>query len=141
LGIPSFRSPIIQDWVSGCFFVQAISIDSCVSFPEWIKEEQRKSQAFNNIIGDFMKSVLIDFSATWCGPCRMQKPILEELEKKYKDKVEFKVVDVDENQQLASKYGIHAVPTLIILKDEVEVKRFMGVTQGSVLASELEKIL
>jgi thioredoxin 1 len=71
----------------------------------------------------------------------MQKPIIEELEKKYKDKVEFRVIDVDENQQLASKYGIHAVPTLIIQKDEVEVKRFMGVTQGNVLALELDKIL
>ena len=71
----------------------------------------------------------------------MQKPILEELEKKYKDKVEFKVIDVDENQQLASKYSIHAVQTLIIEKDGVEVKRFMVVTQGSVLSSELDKIL
>lgn len=71
----------------------------------------------------------------------MQKPILEELEKKYGDKVEFKVVDVDENQELASKYGIHAVPTLIIQKDGTEVKRFMGVTQGSVLAAELDKLL
>ncbi len=83
-----------------------------------------------------MTTILMDFTATWCGPCRMQKPILEELEKKYKDKVEFKVVDVDENQKLASEYGIHAVPTLIILKDGAEVKRFMGVTQGSVLALE-----
>lgn len=95
----------------------------------------------SSIAGDFMKPMLLDFSATWCGPCRMQKPILEELEKKYGDKVEFKVVDVDENQELASKYGIHAVPTLIIQKDGAEVKRFMGVTQGSVLASELDKLL
>jgi len=88
-----------------------------------------------------MKPVVLDFSATWCGPCRMQKPILEELEKQYADKVEFKVIDVDENQELATKYGIHAVPTLIIEKDGVEVKRYMGVTQGSVLAAEIDKVL
>ncbi|MFY1113026.1 MAG: thioredoxin [Methanosarcinaceae archaeon] len=88
-----------------------------------------------------MKPVILDFSATWCGPCRMQKPILEELEKQYADKVEFKVIDVDENQELATKYGIHAVPTLIIEKDGVEIKRYMGVTQGSVLAAEIDKVL
>ncbi|AKB25822.1 Thioredoxin [Methanosarcina sp. MTP4] len=71
----------------------------------------------------------------------MQKPILEELEKQYADKVEFKVIDVDENQELATKYGIHAVPTLIIEKDGVEIKRYMGVTQGSVLAAEIDKVL
>ncbi|MDD3042677.1 MAG: thioredoxin [Methanosarcinaceae archaeon] len=91
--------------------------------------------------GDFMKPVLMDFSATWCGPCRMQKPILEELEKEYADRVEFRIIDVDENQELASKYGIHAVPTLIIEKDGTEIKRYMGVTQKSVLADELNNIL
>ena len=87
------------------------------------------------------KPVLMDFFATWCGPCKTQKPILEELENKYGDKVTFNAIDLDENQQLASEYGIYAVPTLIILKDGVEVKRFIGVTEGSVLASELDKIL
>jgi len=105
------------------------------------KLKTAKVSDVSSIAGDFMKPMLLDFSATWCGPCRMQKPILEELEKKYGDKVEFKVVDVDENQELASKYGIHAVPTLIIQKDGTEVKRFMGVTQGSVLAAELDKLL
>lgn len=88
-----------------------------------------------------MKPVLMDFSATWCGPCRMQKPILEELEKDYADRVEFKIIDVDENQELASKYGIHAVPTLIIEKDGTEIKRYMGVTQKSVLVTELDNLL
>ncbi len=71
----------------------------------------------------------------------MQKTILEELEKKYGDKVDFKVIYVDENSKMASKYGIYAVLTLIIKKDGAEVKRFIGVTQGSILASELDKIL
>lgn len=143
-GKSSFRSPIIQDWVSGSFFVPAFAGSTCTILLYASRSElnkNRESLRRFKYKGDFMKPMLLDFSATWCGPCRMQKPILEELEKKYGDKVEFKVVDVDENQELASKYGIHAVPTLIIQKDGTEVKRFMGVTQGSVLASELDKIL
>ncbi len=119
----------------GCIY----TIPLCAAGVDKLRTE--KVSDVSSIAGDFMKPMLLDFSATWCGPCRMQKPILEELEKKYGDKVEFKVIDVDENQELASKYGIHAVPTLIIQKDGTEVKRFMGVTQGSVLASELDKLL
>ena len=85
--------------------------------------------------------VLMDFTATWCGPCRMQKPILEEIEKEMGDKVEVKEVDVDQNNALAGKYGIHAVPTLIITKDDAEVKRFTGVTSIDILRSELNKVL
>lgn len=87
------------------------------------------------------KPVLMDFSATWCGPCRMQKPILEEVEKKFKDQVEFKIVDVDQNRDLARKYAIQAVPTLVIEKDGQVVKRFTGVTSADVLSSELKKVL
>lgn len=83
----------------------------------------------------------MDFSATWCGPCRMQKPILEEIEKKFKDQVEFKIVDVDQNRDLARKYAIQAVPTLVIEKDGQVLKRFTGVTSADVLSSELQKAL
>ena len=83
------------------------------------------------------KIVVIDFSATWCGPCRMQDPILEELKKKFGDKVEFKKIDVDEGGELATKYLIHAVPTLIIEKDEKIFKKYVGVTSFK----ELEKTL
>ncbi|UGV40480.1 thioredoxin fold domain-containing protein [Methanococcoides orientis] len=84
--------------------------------------------------------VVLDFTATWCGPCQMQKPILEELEGEMGDKVEFKMVDVDQNNALAGKYGISAVPTLIIEKDGAEVKRFTGVTSADVLRSELNQL-
>ncbi|WP_406660225.1 thioredoxin domain-containing protein [Methanolobus sp. ZRKC3] len=87
------------------------------------------------------KPELLDFSATWCGPCKMQKPILEEVKAKLGDKVEVKVIDVDENQALASQYGVQAVPTLVILKDGEIAKRFTGVTNAAVLIEELNKVL
>jgi len=83
----------------------------------------------------------MDFSATWCGPCKMQKPILDEVEKKFKDQVEFKIIDVDQNRDLAKKYSIQAVPTLVIEKDDQVLKRFTGVTSADVLSSELQKAL
>ncbi len=83
------------------------------------------------------KPVLFDFFATWCGPCRMQTPIIEELAKKMSDAVEIRKVDVDQNMELAEKYGIRVVPTLIIEKDGKIVHSLEGVTD----AATLEKLL
>ena len=87
------------------------------------------------------KVELLDFSATWCGPCKMQKPFLEKVEAELGDKVEVKEIDVDKNQELAGKYGIQAVPTLIILKDGEVAKRFTGLTAAGILIEELNKVL
>jgi thioredoxin 1 len=87
------------------------------------------------------KPTLMYFFSNGCENCKIQKPIIEGLEKKYGDKVNFNVIDADKDQQLATKYSIYAVPTMIILKNDVEVKRFIGVTEGSVLESELNKNL
>jgi thioredoxin 1 len=87
------------------------------------------------------KPTLMYFFSTTCDYCNMQEPIIEELEKKYGDKVNFNLIDVDENQQLAITYGVNIVPTVIIMKYDVEVKRFFGVTDGSVLEFELNKNL
>ena len=83
------------------------------------------------------RPVLYDFFATWCGPCRMQTPILEELAKKMGTAVEIKKIDVDANMELAEKYGIRVVPTLIIEKDGKVVHSMEGVTD----AATLEKVL
>ena len=83
------------------------------------------------------KPVLYDFFATWCGPCQMQTPILEELEKKMGDSIEVKKVDIDMNMDLAEKYGIRVVPTLIIEKDGKVLQSMEGVTD----AATLEKLL
>lgn len=87
------------------------------------------------------KVVLIDFSAEWCGPCKMQDPIIEELKKKFQGKVEFRKVDVDANYELASKYAIHAVPTLVLEKDGVLLKRYVGVTRANVLEADINVAL
>ncbi|WP_159722655.1 thioredoxin [Enterococcus sp. CSURQ0835] len=72
--------------------------------------------------------VLIDFWATWCGPCRMQAPILDQLENEY-DESEFKVVkmDVDENPETPASFGIMSIPTLILKKDGQVVDKLVGV--------------
>lgn len=82
---------------------------------------------------DFMEEtgeglVLIDFWATWCGPCRMQAPILEQLENEY-DETELKIVkmDVDENPETPSAFGIMSIPTLILKKDGQVVDKAVGV--------------
>ena len=83
------------------------------------------------------KPVLFDFFATWCGPCKMQTPILEELAKKMGDSVEIRKIDVDKDMDLAGKYGIRVVPTLILEKDGKVVQSLEGVTD----LSTLEKLL
>ncbi len=87
------------------------------------------------------KVVLMDFFAEWCGPCKMQDPIIEELKKKFADKVEFKKVDVDTNHELSAKFTIHAVPTLVIERDGAVFKRYTGVTRTNVLEADLNAAL
>ena len=83
------------------------------------------------------RPVLYDFFATWCGPCRMQTPILEELERKMGDSIEIRKIDVDQHMDLAEKFGIRVVPTLVIEKDWKVVQQMEGVTD----AATLEKLL
>ena len=74
------------------------------------------------------KLILMDFYADWCGPCKMQAPIFEDLAKDFSDKVEFRKINVDKEGDLALEKGIMVVPTIILEKDGVEVQKWMGVT-------------
>ena len=81
----------------------------------------------------------IDFYADWCGPCVVMKPVIEELEKELAGDIEIKKIDVDQNQEEASKYGVMSIPTYLILKDGIEVDRFVGVTSKEVIKNKLAK--
>ena len=87
------------------------------------------------------KPVLMDFHAEWCGPCKRQGPILEDLKKKLGDSFELKKIDVDQNMELAQKYGIQVVPTLIIEKDGKVIQTLEGVTSAEALEGYLKPLL
>lgn len=85
------------------------------------------------------KPVLIDFFATWCGPCQMMHPILEEVAKNVGEKARVIKIDIDKNQELSSVYSVRSVPTLMIFKDGDLKWRTSGVQQAAVLEAELAK--
>ncbi|MEF8813461.1 MAG: thioredoxin [Halovenus sp.] len=85
-----------------------------------------------------MTVTLMDFYADWCGPCKTQDPILEELAEEYAD-VEFEKIDVDEKQEVANEYQVRSLPTLIVENDDGIVERFVGVTQADDIEDAFEK--
>ena len=84
------------------------------------------------------KLTLVDFYADWCGPCRAQTPILEELSNNH-DWFEVVSLDVDDNNEIAFKYGVQSIPTLIIFKDGNPVKKVVGLTNDKELLKILEE--
>ena len=87
------------------------------------------------------KPVLMDFFAEWCGPCKRQTPILEELKNKMGDAIDLQKIDVDQHMDLAQKYGIQVVPTLIVEKDGKVVRTFEGVTSAETLETLLNTLI
>ena len=97
----------------------------------------------DQIVNEVIKSeklVVIDFFATWCVPCQMLTEVLHDIEKEYEDVVEIFKVDVDENQEIAIRYEVTSMPTLVFFKDGEEVERKIGYIEREELISIIEDL-
>lgn len=97
-------------------------------------------ESFNDIING-PKPVLIDFFATWCGPCKMMAPTIDAIGKEMGDQIRVLKIDIDKNRSAATHYNIQSVPTLMIFKNGQSVWRISGAMSKNDLISQLKKYL
>ena len=97
--------------------------------------------SFDEVVLKSDKPVLVDFWATWCGPCRMLGPVIEELATEYEGRVVVGKVDVDNNQEFAAKYGVRNIPTVLVFKNGEVVGRQVGVAPKKIYTDALDSLL
>ena len=85
--------------------------------------------------------VLVDFWATWCGPCKMQAPIVEEVARRVAGKARVAKLDVDTAPKISQRFGVQAIPTLVIFRNGKPAKRFVGLTKAETLVSGFNSVL
>ena len=96
---------------------------------------------FKEKVEDAKGTILVDFFATWCGPCNMIAPAVEQLAEEYAGKAAVYKVDVDESQEIGMKYKIMSIPTLVFFKDGQEAERIRGAVSKAELADAMERNL
>lgn len=92
---------------------------------------------FNELISD-AKPTLVDFYATWCGPCKMQSPIIEKVKESVGDSANVIKIDIDKNEAVARRYNVQSIPTLILFKNGEPVWRAVGLQQENVLVDKIK---
>jgi thioredoxin len=102
---------------------------------------QKEFTSFEDLIASADKPLLVDFYATWCGPCRMLAPILDQVQALLRGKVQIVKIDTDRYPDLASHYEIHALPTLVLFKQGQPVDRIEGVMPPEQLVERLTPLL
>lgn len=99
-------------------------------------EKELDSKNFDEVVGG-SKPVFVDFYATWCGPCQMMMPVIEELAKEAKNFVVAKL-DIDQSPDIAAKYNVMSVPTFIVFQDGKEAARMMGAMPKDLMLEKIE---
>jgi len=97
------------------------------------------AEDFADTIGEGV--TLIDFNAPWCGPCRVQEPIIDQLSEEYGGRASVVEMNVDENQETTAKLGIQSIPTLALFRNGQEIQRFVGLQAKQTLVDALESAL
>ena len=96
---------------------------------------------FEQVVLKSDKPVIVDFTAEWCGPCRMVGPIVNELSEEYEGKAVITKLNVDNNPEITAKYGIKSIPTILFFKNGEEVDKQVGAVAKNTLASKIDALL
>ncbi len=99
------------------------------------------NDTFDSVVLQSKSLVMVDFWATWCGPCKIIVPVVEELAKEYAGKVSFAKVNTDENPDLASRYNIRGIPTLMFFKEGKVMDQVVGAVPKAQLKSKLDSLI